>query len=73
VLASATFEQEILAASDAEIVEAAKELGMKPDMKGSAAFRGYLPKRAKGSGFLCISFGIRFATRHLRFREKPAI
>jgi hypothetical protein len=32
------FEQEILGASDEEIVEVAKELGMNPDMKGSAAF-----------------------------------
>jgi hypothetical protein len=32
------FEQEILEASEEEIMETAKELGMKPDMKGSAAF-----------------------------------
>lgn len=31
------FEQEILEVSEAEIMDAAKELGMKPDMKGSAA------------------------------------
>ena len=32
------FEQEILEVSDEEIIDAAKELGMNPDMKGSAAF-----------------------------------
>jgi hypothetical protein len=33
-------ERELLAASDAEIMEAAKELGMNPTMQGSAAFAG---------------------------------
>jgi hypothetical protein len=41
-------EGELLQASDAEILRAAEELGMKPSMKGSAAFLGLksaLPKR----------------------------
>ena len=33
-------ERELVAASDAEILEAAHDLGMKPEMKGSAAFIG---------------------------------
>ncbi|MBV8805956.1 MAG: hypothetical protein JO042_12940 [Sinobacteraceae bacterium] len=33
-------EQELIGASDDEILEAAKELGMNPKMKGSAAFLG---------------------------------
>lgn len=33
-------EQELLMASDEEVLEAAKELGMDPGMKGSAAFIG---------------------------------
>ena len=33
-------EKELVAASDAEILEAAHELGMQPHMKGSAAFLG---------------------------------
>ena len=33
-------EQELIMASDEEILEAAKELGMNPKMKGSAAFLG---------------------------------
>jgi len=36
----AAFEQELLAAGDEEILAAAKELGMNPAMKGSAAFLG---------------------------------
>jgi hypothetical protein len=35
-----TFEEELLAASDEEIMVAAKDLGMDPAMKGSAAFFG---------------------------------
>jgi hypothetical protein len=35
-----SFEQELLAASEEEIMQAAKELGMDPAMKGSAAFFG---------------------------------
>jgi len=33
-------EHELLAASDDEVLAAANELGMRPDMKGSAAFIG---------------------------------
>ncbi len=33
-------EHELVAASDADILEAANDLGMKPQMKGSAAFIG---------------------------------
>jgi hypothetical protein len=36
----ATFEQELIDATDAEIREAAQDLGMNLDMKGSAAFAG---------------------------------
>ena len=36
----ASFEQELLDALDEEIMEAAKDLGMNPQMKGSAAFFG---------------------------------
>lgn len=32
--------QELLEASDDEVVEAARSLGMRPEMKGSAAFAG---------------------------------
>jgi hypothetical protein len=34
------FGQELIDASDEEIIEAAKDLGMDPHMKGSAAFLG---------------------------------
>jgi hypothetical protein len=34
------FAQELIDVSDAEITEAAKDLGMDPQMKGSAAFAG---------------------------------
>lgn len=33
-------ERELVAASDADVLEAADDLGMKPQMKGSAAFLG---------------------------------
>jgi hypothetical protein len=36
----AALERELIEASDEEILEAAHELGMKPEMKGSAAFLG---------------------------------
>jgi hypothetical protein len=36
----AEFAKELLAASDDEIMEAARDLGMNPAMKGSAAFAG---------------------------------
>jgi hypothetical protein len=36
----AAFEQELITASDDEIMAAAEELGMNPAMKGSAAFAG---------------------------------
>jgi hypothetical protein len=34
------FEQELIESSDEEIMQAAKDLGMNPQMKGSAAFAG---------------------------------
>jgi hypothetical protein len=34
------FEQELIEASDEEIMQAAKDLGMNPQMQGSAAFAG---------------------------------
>lgn len=37
---AAQFEEELLAASDEEIIAAAKDLGMNPSMRGSAAFAG---------------------------------
>lgn len=43
----AALEQELIAATDEEILEAARDLGMKPTMKGSAAFFGItIPLRA---------------------------
>jgi hypothetical protein len=36
------FAKELIEASDEEILEAAKDLGMNPDMKGSAAFLGVI-------------------------------
>lgn len=36
----AALEQELIAATDEEILEAASDLGMNPAMKGSAAFFG---------------------------------
>jgi hypothetical protein len=36
------FAQELIEASDEEILEAAKDLGMDPNMKGSAAFLGVI-------------------------------
>lgn len=36
----AALEQELIAATDEEILEAARDLGMNPAMKGSAAFFG---------------------------------
>jgi hypothetical protein len=48
----AAFEQELLAASDQEVMEAAEELGMKPTMKGSAAFAGLrYPTRPRTADF----------------------
>ena len=48
----AALERELLAATDDEILSAAKELGMNPAMKGSAAFFGiryvYLSERSTG-------------------------
>jgi hypothetical protein len=36
----AALERELIEATDEEILEAARDLGMKPQMKGSAAFLG---------------------------------
>jgi hypothetical protein len=37
---AASFEEELMAASDEEIIAAAQDLGMNPTMRGSAAFAG---------------------------------
>jgi hypothetical protein len=37
---AASFEEELIGASDEEIVSAAQDLGMNPTMRGSAAFAG---------------------------------
>jgi hypothetical protein len=37
---AASFEEELIAASDEEIIAAAQDLGMNPAMRGSAAFAG---------------------------------
>jgi hypothetical protein len=37
---AASFEEELIAASDEEIIAAAQDLGMNPMMRGSAAFAG---------------------------------
>jgi hypothetical protein len=36
----AGLERELIEATDEEVLEAARDLGMKPEMKGSAAFLG---------------------------------
>jgi hypothetical protein len=38
----AALEQDLIAATDAEVLEAAGDLGMNPAMKGSAAFFGVI-------------------------------
>jgi hypothetical protein len=52
----AEFERELLAASDEDIMEAARDLGMNPAMKGSAAFAGL--KYPVGARQLAEFFGI---------------
>ena len=56
-------ECELLEASDQEILDAAKELGMDPTMKGSAAFMGlkygYLPRLVDFFGDLSALAGMR--------------
>jgi hypothetical protein len=45
-------ERELVAATDAEIIEAANDLGMQPHMKGSAAFLGLIyPMRPRFEDF----------------------
>jgi hypothetical protein len=46
-------ERELVAASDADVLEAADDLGMKPQMKGSAAFAGlrYLSAMRRAEDF----------------------
>ncbi|MGH8201173.1 MAG: hypothetical protein ACREVO_12570 [Steroidobacteraceae bacterium] len=53
----AALEQELIAATDEEILEAASDLGMNPAMKGSAAFFGVtVDLRAKSApGYLSQS------------------
>jgi hypothetical protein len=53
---AAQFEEELLAASDEEIIAAAKDLGMNPGMQGSAAFAGI--KYPVGARQLREFFGI---------------
>jgi len=55
----AALEQELIDASDEEIMEAAKDLGMNPYMKGSAAFLGlkYAAKPRLSDFFDLAAFG----------------
>jgi hypothetical protein len=49
-------EQELIDATDEEILEAAKDLGMKPLMRGSAAFAGVTcPTRWQVSDFFDVT------------------
>lgn len=51
-------ERELVAATDAEIIEAANDLGMQPHMKGSAAFLGLrYPTRPRFEDFFAASVG----------------
>lgn len=60
-------ERELLEASDQEILDAAKELGMDPTMKGSAAFLGlkygYFPRLADFFGDLTALAEVRARAR----------
>jgi hypothetical protein len=58
-----SFEQELLAASDEEIMQAAKELGMDPAMEGSAAFFGVT--RPFGVSHLDMHSLVSWAMEHL--------
>lgn len=50
-------EQELIDASDEEVLEAAKDLGMDPEMKESAAFRGLTyPAKPQLSDFFELEF-----------------
>jgi hypothetical protein len=54
-------EQELIAASDAELLQAASDLGMKPGMRGSAAFLGLLyPAKSRLQDFFAA--GVRTET-----------
>jgi hypothetical protein len=61
-------EQELIDATDEEIIEAAKDLGMNPKMKGSAAFAGLtFPAKPQLSDFF------EFETReNMRVSVEPA-
>jgi hypothetical protein len=51
-------ERELVAASDAELIEAANDLGMQPHMKGSAAFLGLIyPMRPRFEDFFAAAAG----------------
>jgi hypothetical protein len=51
-------ERELVTATDAEIIEAANDLGMQPHMKGSAAFLGLLyPMRPRFQDFFAAAVG----------------
>ena len=68
------FEEELLQASDEEILEAARDLGMNPMMKGSAAFLGlHTPDPAKITDFFdpATASAIRAELKRLTF-AKPA-
>ena len=54
----AALEQELIDASDEEIVQAAKDLGMDPLMKGSAVFAGLIyPATPQRSDFFDLDLG----------------
>lgn len=53
------FEQDLLDASDEEIIQAAQDLGMNPQLKGSAAFAGLkYPARPQLSDFFDLERNI---------------
>jgi hypothetical protein len=63
------FGQELLDASDQEIMEAAKELGMNPQMKGSAAFLGLtFPAKLQVSDFFDVEAIKQHVAREARER-----
>jgi hypothetical protein len=66
-----SFEQELLAASDEEIMQAAKDLGMDPAMKGSAAFFGVT--RPFGVAHLDMHSLASWATEHRKTKTAAAV
>lgn len=68
----AALERELIEATDEEILEAARDLGMKPQMKGSAAFLGL--RHAIGPRFADF-FGTDFGPETVRWlaADRPAL